>query len=279
MTGTKRLPRGHLVLHLILILLVLVTIAPLLIILSSSFRDPSNMKSPLLLFTQFNLQSYAVALTKMSFLGSLVNSILLTGISVAVVVLVTSMASYPIGKIQNGLAKFLYIFFIAGLVVPSQMIIIPIVRTFATLHVPNTRLTPILMFITCSIPFSVFLYAGFMKSVPVEIEEAAFIDGAGLMRRFWQVVFPLLLPATISVVITQGTWIWNDYFYPMIFVTNKDQYPLPLAMLGFMGSKDDPGQWNVLFASCILCTIPLLIAFSTLQKYFVSGISAGAVKG
>jgi len=277
--SNKKFAVSKLVLHLVLLMLVIITLTPLVIVLSSSLRTPENLKSPIILFSQFSLKSYILAFSKMNFTESFFNSLVLTGGSVIVVVIITSMAAYPIGRIQNKLSRFLYILFIAGLIVPSQMIIIPVARMFNTLNIPSTRFTPMIMFITCSIPFSTFLYAGFMKSVPVEIEEAAFTDGAGLIRRFRQVVFPLLAPATISVIITQGTWIWNDYFYPLIFVSNTSQYPLPLSMLRFMGDKDNPGQWNVLFASCILCTIPLVAAFAFLQKYFVGGISTGAVKG
>jgi raffinose/stachyose/melibiose transport system permease protein len=136
-----------------------------------------------------------------------------------------------------------------------------------------------IMFITCSLPFSVFLYAGFMKSVPVEIEEAAYIDGTSLWKRFTSIVFPLLKPATASTIITQGLWIWNDYFYPMVFISKANQYSLPVGMIQFLGDKENPAQWNVLFASCVLCALPLIALFALLQKQFVNGIAAGAVKG
>jgi raffinose/stachyose/melibiose transport system permease protein len=159
------------------------------------------------------------------------------------------------------------------------MVIIPVAQMISGLHIPSTRFTPMIMFITCSLPFTVFLYAGFFKSVPAEIEEAAFLDGAGLFRRFTQIVFPLVQPATVSVVITQGIWIWNDYFYPMVFVSRQKQFSLPVAMVQFLGDKENPAQWNVLFASCFLCALPLIIMFAVFQKQFVSGVSAGAVKG
>lgn len=124
-----------------------------------------------------------------------------------------------------------------------------------------------------------FTLAGFMKGVPVEIEESAYIDGASLPKRFASVVFPLLQPAIVSCVITQGLWIWNDYFYPMVFISKKAQYSLPVGMLQFLGDKENPAQWNILFAACVLCALPLIIVFLALQKQFVNGIAAGAVKG
>ena len=215
----------------------------------------------------------------MNYPKELLNSLMTTAGSVFLVVIFSTMAAYPIGRIKTKTARFLYFFFIAGLIVPSQMVIVPIAQMISGLHIPNTRFTPMLMFITCSLPFSVFLYTGFMKSVPVEIEESAYLDGAGLWKRFSSVVFPLLKPATVSTVITQGLWIWNDYFYPMVFISKQNQYSLPVGMIQFLGDKENPAQWNVLFAACVLCALPLIVLFTVLQKQFINGIAAGAVKG
>ncbi|WP_027091693.1 carbohydrate ABC transporter permease [Cohnella thermotolerans] len=266
--------------HVGISILLLVNLLPLIIALSSSFRSIKNMANPLRLFNEFTMESYRAAFTRMHFPQALLNSLLLTVISVVVVVLFTSMAAYPIARLNNRLSKFLYLFFLSGLVVPSQMVIIPIVQTMQGLHISGSQYTPILMFITCSIPFSSFLYTGFIKSsVPLEVEESALIDGAGLLRRFWQIVFPLLLPVTVSVVITQGVWIWNDYFFNMIFITKTAESPLPLAMLGFLGDQTNPTAWNVLFAACFLCALPLLAIFAFLQKFFIGGLTVGSVKG
>ncbi len=266
-------------LYLAIIVFCVIVISPLVIVFSSSLRTPENQTSPLNLFIEFSGASYFRAFSNMNYLMELLNSIMTTAGSVLVIVVIATMAAYPIGRIKTKLAKFLYYFFISGLIVPSQMVIVPIAQTISRLGIPNNRFTPMLMFITCSLPFSVFLFAGFMKSVPVEIEEAAYIDGATLPRRFSTVVFPLLQPAVVSCVITQGLWIWNDYFYPMVFVSKKAQYSLPVGMLQFLGDKENPAQWNVLFAACVLCALPLIVAFLLLQKQFVNGIAAGAVKG
>ncbi len=268
-----------LLLYAVIIIFCIIVIAPLVIVFSSSLRIPENQSSPLNLFTQFSLESYKLAFTNMNYPMEFLNSLMTTGGSVLVIVVVATMAAYPIGRIKTKTAKFLYYFFISGLIIPSQMVIVPIAQTFSRLGIPNTRFTPMLMFITCSLPFSVFLYSGFMKSVPMEIEESAYMDGASLMKRFTSVVFPLLKPATVSTVITQGLWIWNDYFYPMVFISKKTQYSLPVGMLQFLGDKENPAQWNILFAACVLCALPLIVIFMLLQKQFINGIAAGAVKG
>ncbi|MEI2406134.1 carbohydrate ABC transporter permease [Niallia taxi] len=262
-----------------IIVFLLVTLAPLAIALSTSFKQPGDTSSPLKMFTEFSFESYKTAFFTMNFGTSFLNSLITTFGSVFIIVILASMAAYPLARMRGKLSKFLYILFIAGLVIPGQMVVIPIAQVFDTLNIPSNRFTPMIMFITCSIPFSIFLYTGFMKTVPVEIEESAYLDGANLFTRFFKIVFPLLSPATVSVVITQGIWIWNDYFYPLIFVSKQAEMSLPVTMLNFLGDKENPAQWSVLFAACILCAIPLIIAFALLQKHFVSGISSGAVKG
>ncbi len=274
----KMSPKTFLI-YLFIIAFCILVIAPLIIVFSSSLRTPGNQVSPLRLFIEFSGASYAQAFTNMNYPMEFLNSVLTTAGSVLCVVIFSTMAAYPIGRIKTKMARFLYFFFISGLIIPSQMVIVPIAQTLNRLNVPNNRFTPMLMFITCSLPFSVFLFSGFMKGVPVEIEESAYIDGASLPRRFVSVVFPLLQPAIVSCVITQGLWIWNDYFYPMVFITKKAQYSLPVGMLQFLGDKENPAQWNVLFAACVLCALPLIIMFLALQKQFVNGIAAGAVKG
>ncbi|HIW34626.1 MAG TPA: carbohydrate ABC transporter permease [Candidatus Paenibacillus intestinavium] len=266
--------------HLLLLMLVFINLVPLIIVLSSSLRSPRNMTNPLNWFNEFTLESFISAYTRMNFPIALWNSIVLTSVSVIFVVLFAAMAAYPMARIRSRTSKFLYMFFLAGLVVPGQMVLIPIIQMIKGLGIPLGQYTPILMFITCSLPFSTFLYTGFIRSgVPEEIEEAAYIDGAGLFTRFSKIVFPLLLPVTVSVIITQGVWIWNDYFFNMVFITKTLDSPLPVAMLGFLGDQQNPAQWNVLFAACILCVLPLLVMFFALQKYFVGGLTMGSVKG
>ncbi|MBR1692384.1 MAG: carbohydrate ABC transporter permease [Lachnospiraceae bacterium] len=277
--GKKKTKVSRVIIYIFLTLFSVIMLSPLVIVLSSSFRTPGNMTSPLKLFREFSLESYVTAFTKMGYLSEFVNSFITTAGSVCIIVLLTSMAAYPLVRIKKKSSRGLYYFFIAGMVIPAQMIIVPIAQVFGRLHIPNTRFTPMIMFVTCSLPFAIFLYTGFLKSVPVELEEAAFLEGAGLWRRFFTIVFPMLKPATVSVIITQGMWIWNDYFFPMVFTTKRTQYSLPVGMIQFLGDRENPAQWNVLFAACILCAIPLIILFLCLQKHFVNGIAAGAVKG
>jgi len=172
-----------------IIVFLLVTLAPLAIALSTSFKQPGDTSSPLKMFTEFSFESYKTAFFTMNFGTSFLNSLITTFGSVFIIVLLASMAAYPLARMRGKLSKFFYILFIAGLVIPGQMVVIPIAQVFDTLNIPSNRFTPMIMFITCSIPFSVFLYTGFMKTVPVEIEESAYLDGANLFTRFFKIVF------------------------------------------------------------------------------------------
>lgn len=276
---TEKFSLSVLFIYIFLICFCILVISPLLIVFSSSLREPGNMQSPLNLFVQFSLESYITAFEKMNYPGQLLNSLMTTGGSVVIIVLISSMAAYPISRIKNRLSRGLYYFFIAGLVIPAQMVIVPIAQMFGNLNIPNTRFTPMIMFITCSLPFSTFLFTGFLKGVPVEVEESGFLDGSNLWQRYKSIVFPLLKPATVSVVITQSLWIWNDYFFPMVFISRSAQYSLPVGMIQFLGDRENPAQWNVLFAACVLSVLPLILMFTVLQKQFINGIAAGAVKG
>lgn len=259
----------------------LINFFPLIIALSSSFRPMNYEGSPLALFKILSFQSYQVAFRKMGYFTALGNSLFMTVISVTAIIIFASMAAYPMARVKTRASRFFSGFFLAGLIVPGQLSLIPIYIIFSKLMILKINYAaPIIMFITCSLPFTTFLYTGFIRgSVPYELEEASLLDGVGLFRRFWLIVFPLLVPATVAVIITQSVWIWNDFFMPMLFIGKKANKPLPLVMLSFMGDRENPTQWNGLFAACYLCALPLLAAFSVMQKYFLSGMTLGAVKG
>lgn len=276
----RKLLRSFLV-NMAICIFLLINFSPLIIALSSSFRPMNYEGSPLEVFKIFSLESYQKAYRKMGYFTALGNSVLLTSISVAAIVAFASMAAYPMARVRTRTSRFFSNFFLAGLIVPGQLSLIPIYIILSKLMILKVSYAaPMIMFITCSLPFSTFLYTGFIRgSVPYELEEAALLDGVGLFRMFWQIVFPLLIPATVAVIITQSVWIWNDFFMPMLFIGKKVNKPLPLVMLSFMGDRENPTQWNVLFAACYLCALPLLLAFSIMQKYFLSGLTLGAVKG
>jgi raffinose/stachyose/melibiose transport system permease protein len=277
--SSSRLPR-QIVVNFLIMLFVFLNFAPLIVTLSSSFRSPGNISSPFSLFSELSLESYGIAYQKMKYLLALMNSVIYTALSIFATIIVTSMAAYPLARLRNRFSNSLLLFFVAGLIVPAQLSIIPIYVVMRQFGMINTRLAPIVMFITSSISFSVFLYTGFIRnSVPFELEEAGLMDGAGTFRRFWIIVFPLVAPATVAVIISQGMFIWNDFFFPLLLIGTAARKPLPQVMLLFIGGRENPTQYNILFAACFLAVIPMLVIFAFLQRHFVSGLTIGSLKG
>ena len=258
----------------------LVFLSPIVIALSGSFRELKDTSSYLNIFQSFSLESYRTAFEKMNYFRSLKNSVLITAISVTILLLVGSMAGYAIARLKGKMGPFFQIFFLAGMIVSAQMSIIPMYRIVNCIGIGNTIAAPICLYVTSALPFSIFLYTNFIKSgVPYALEESACIDGASVPYTFFRIVIPLTKPALVSIVITQCVPIWNDFFFGMLFLSSPEKKTLPLTMLNFIGDMENATQWNMLFAACFLSAIPILIIYVFLQRYFVSGLTVGAVKG
>ena len=240
----------------------LVFLSPIVIALSGSFRELKDTSSYLNIFQSFSLESYRTAFEKMNYFRSLKNSVLITAISVTILLLVGSMAGYAIARLKGKMGPFFQIFFLAGMIVSAQMSIIPMYRIVNGIGIGNTIAAPICLYVTSALPFSIFLYTNFIKSgVPYALEESACIDGASVPYTFFRIVIPLTKPALVSIVITQGVPIWNDFFFGMLFLSSPEKKTLPLTMLNFIGDMENATQWNMLFAACFLSAIPILIIY------------------
>ncbi|WP_343247300.1 carbohydrate ABC transporter permease [Diplocloster hominis] len=276
----KKAIRKEIIVSICVIVFFVIMLSPLLIALSGSFRSPDNSTSYLQLFNEFTLKSYQAAFKKMNYFRSLKNSIITTVSSTAILLVVASLAGYAIARLRNRLGSFLQIFFLAGMMISAQMSIVPIYSIVRGLGLTNSYLAPILLYVTISIPFSIFVYTNFVKAgVPLELEEAARIDGAGTFKTYSRVVLPLTKPVLVSILITQGVPIWNDFFLAMLFLSSPQKKTLPLVMLTFLGDMQKATQWTMLFAACFLSALPVLIIYAFLQRYFVDGLTAGAIKG
>lgn len=276
----KKSVKKEIIFSIVIVLFFAIMLSPLLIALSGSFRSPDNGASFLQLFNEFSLESYKEAFEKMHYFRSLKNSVITTFSSVAILLVVAALAGYALARLKTRLGGFLQIFFLAGMMISAQMSIIPIYNIMRYFKINNSYIAPIVMYVTISIPFSIFVYTNFVKSgVPLALEEAARIDGAGRLKTFFQVVVPLTKPVLASIIITQGVPIWNDFFLSMLFLSSSTKKTLPLVMLSFLGDMQKPTQWTMLFAACFLSALPMLLAYAFLQKQFVGGLTVGAVKG
>ena len=258
----------------------LVFLSPIFIALFGSFRELDDTSNYLQLFYPLHLESYVTAFERMNYFRSLGNSLTITITSVVVLLTCCSMAGYAIARLKGKLGSFFQIFFLAGMIVSAQMSIIPMYKVVNGLGIGNTIIAPICLYVTSALPFSIFLYTNFIKSgVPYSLEEAARIDGASIPFTFVKIVIPLTKPALVSLIITQGVPIWNDFFFGMLFLSSPTKKTLPLMMLNFIGDMENATQWNMLFAACFLSALPILIIYAFLQRYFVGGLTVGAVKG
>jgi len=211
-------------------------------------------------------------------LGSaLSNSMLITGVSLAILVFAGAMAAFPLARRTRRWQNWVYIYFVAGLVVPSQIGVIALYRLMKGLDLISTYQGVVLIYVAGSLPFVIFLYTGFILSIPKDLEEAAYIDGASRWRTFWTVIFPLLRPVTATVIITASFSIWNDFFTALLFLPDPDKQTLPLALFTFEGSYNN--QWTLIFSSIAIAAVPMIILFLVLQRSFVQGLTGGALKG
>jgi raffinose/stachyose/melibiose transport system permease protein len=253
-------------------------VIPLVVLLSVALKSPVEMlNNPLGWPAQFVWSNFADAWNNASLGQALFNSVLITGVTLLGLILFGAMAAYPLARFTGPWSQRVYIYFVAGLIVPIQLGLFPLYKEMHDLQLINTYQGVILLYIAVNLPFVIFLYTGFIKTVPRELEEAALLDGASPMQTFWLIVFPLLTPVTATVAITGALSTWNDFFIPLIFLQRDGMQTLPLAIFNFVGQYNN--NWSLIFASVIISSLPLVVIFLVLQRYFIKGIAAGALRG
>ena len=279
MTKTKTM-LGRASAYIILILMSVVFIAPIFIVLFNSFKSKLYITSEPFKFpnaqTFAGLENYLGCLLKTDFFSAFGRSLFITVFSVVAIVLFTSMTAWYITRVKNKFTSFLYYAFVFSMIVPFQMVMFTIVKTANALHLDNLW-GIVVIYLGFGAGLSVFMFSGFVKSVPIEIEEAAMIDGCGPIRTFFLVVFPIMKPTAITVAILNAMWIWNDYLLPYL-VIGTDYKTIPIAiqyLRGGYGSID----MGAMMAMLVLAIIPIVIFYLFCQKYIIKGVVAGAVKG
>lgn len=222
------------------------------------------------------LENYIVGIESTGFLTAVFWSLFITVFSVLAILIFTSMTAWYIVRVKSKFTSILYYAFVFSMIVPFQMVMFTMSKTANVLMLDNP-FGIILIYLGFGSGLSVFLFTGFIKTVPLAIEEAATIDGCGTLRLFWQVVFPLLKPTAITVAILNTMWIWNDYLLPYL-VIGSDYKTIPIAvqyLKGGYGSVD----MGALMAMLVLSIIPVVVFYLIGQKYIIKGVAAGAVKG
>ena len=260
--------------HLLLWAYAAVALAPLIVMVLDSLRPNTEVLSrPLALPSTLDLSSYSTAWTQASFSTYVRNSALVTITAVGLDVAVSLPASYALGRYRFRGSGVLIAYFLAGLMLPIRLGILPIFYLLGSLGLVDSRLGLVLVYAASGVPFSVFIMAAFFRGLPRELEEAARIDGAGELRIFARVMTPLVKPAIATVVVFRFVPLWNDFFFPLVLLRTTDRYTLPVGLTQLFGEFQT--NWSALFAGLVIATVPLVVLFLVATKQIVEGLTAG----
>jgi raffinose/stachyose/melibiose transport system permease protein len=253
--------------------------APIFIIFNYSFKTKRELYlgNPLALPASPSLENYINALEKLNLSATFFNTVLYTAVSVLVLALVCGSAAWAIARNKGKFYKFAYFYFIIGILIPAQALFLPIYIVGFRTGLVNTRLGVIIMFVASNISFGIFLMTSFMSTVPMELEEAARIDGCSVYRTYFSIVLPLLTPAMATLIIMQSFQIWNDYLMPSLFVSSNRLKTMTVAIQALFSQQTS--DYSTAFAAIVLSSLPVTVLFVALQKYFIKGMTVGAVKG
>ncbi|TXC89857.1 carbohydrate ABC transporter permease [Metabacillus litoralis] len=212
----------------------------------------------------------------LNFQDAFLNSLIITVFSIAGIVVISSMAAWKMVRTPGKLSKFLFIFFVSAMVIPFQTVMIPLMKLGGTLGIMNSIPGIVIMYFGFGVSLSLFLFHGFVKTIPAEIEESARVDGCSQFGVFWRIVFPLLKPITVTVIILNTLWIWNDYLLPLLVLQDSALRTIPLATSSFFAQYTK--QWDMGLAALVLGIAPVIVFFLFLQKHIIKGIAAGSIK-
>ena len=271
----------QILLHAVLILIAVLVISPLLLLVFNSFNNNNEiLNNPTALPTSFTLQYIVKAMNEINFWRSLGVTFIVTFFSVALLVLVSSFAAWGMTRAKSKLSDFMYLCFTAAMLIPFQSLMYPLVSIAEKAGAKNIP-GLIFMYGGFGISMSIFLYHGFFKNVPISLEESAMLDGANIFEMFFKVVMPLMKSTTVTVIVINAMWIWNDYLLPFLVIGNSDKTTTLTLELYF--AKLKTGQygnpWELIFPAVFVTIIPIIIIYILLQKWIINGVIEGAVKG
>ena len=267
------------VVQLLMTMLAALFLAPLFIIVNYSFKTKKELyiNSPLSLPQSFQLDNYVKAIDKLNMGTTYINTFIYTAVSVFVLAMLCGITAWAIARCKHRFFKFCYIYFIIGILIPYQALFLPIYTIGFKMHLTNTRFGIIFMYVATGISFGVFLMNSFMSTVPVELEEAARIDGCSVFKTYFSIVLPLLKPAMATLIIMQAFQIWNDYLLASLYVSKKQLKTLTVAIQSLFSAQTS--DYTTAMAAIVLSVLPIAVLFMCLQKYFIKGMTVGAVKG
>lgn len=257
-------------------------LSPLYLVLVNSFKTNREYMLSMISFPSgFNISdSYLAAIKQIDYYKLFGNSIYVLLFALAGIVLFGSMTAYKLCRVSGRLSTIIFFIFLSCLIIPFQGLMIPLIKMLASFHLVNTLTGLGIVNLVMITPVVIFMYHGFIKTIPYEIEESARIDGANGYFVFFRIIFPLLRSITLTVLTLFGLVIWNDFLMPLLILQKSSKYTLPLGVtIFFKESSNRPSEWPAIYAALVISSAPVMIFFFCMQKYMVSGIASGAVKG
>jgi raffinose/stachyose/melibiose transport system permease protein len=264
--------------HVILVVACLLVFVPIIYLLLASFKSVQDFFArPYGLPTTWEWQNYTRAWDEANVSVTLTNSVIVTTGAVLACTLLAALASYGLSQRDKALITPLYILFASGMLIPVQMIVLPLFILLRQLGLFGTLFSLIFPYMALGLPLAILILVPFFATIPSDLQAAARIDGANEWQVFWTVMLPLVRPALASVMILNGVWMWNEFFIPLVIAIKPLIQTLPVGIMSFVGVYST--EWGLVFASVVVSALPVVIAYVFLTRQFVAGISAGAIKG
>ncbi len=266
------------ILYIAITIITLFSIIPFLILLQIVFSTPQQMsESSVWHIPAFSMANIATAWKKSNLGHSMINSTIITITSLILTVFSSSSAGYAIARNPNRVHSAIYNVFIFSMAIPGIISTVPLYLLMRSINAVNSLWGMVMLCSTASLPFAIFLYTSFIRATPKDIEEAAIIDGCSKFSAFWNVLFPVLKPITATVILLNAINYWNEYGRAVFFLQKKEVYTVNLAIATFINKYST--NWSLMAGGTIIAMIPPVVIFLTFQKYYIKGLSSGAVKG
>ena len=262
--------------HVLAILVCLIMYAPVHLVVVNSLKDRTEARSmsierPATLY----LENYSTVIKQANLEQAFFNSVLYSSSATLLATILASMAAYVMSRNKTRLNQFLYFFIIMGIAMPFNFFTLS--KVMQMTHLINTQIGIIILYAATQLPFNTFLIYGFVESLPRELDEAAIVDGAGPLRLFFGVIFPLLTPVLVTAALLSFLGVWNDFIFPLYYLNESSKWPMPLAVYNFFGQFES--SWNLVSADIVLTVLPVIGVYLLGQRFIVSGMTAGSVKG
>lgn len=260
--------------------IVLIFSIPLYLIVINTFKTNQQIVTQPLALPGFDVgfANIAHAFDKMNIVKSYAVTTSIGAMTLVCAIFFASLAAYAVARIKHPFFKFMYWVFLSCILIPIQSAFIPIIFILKNMHLYNNLLGISMVYIAILSPFCIFMYAGFIRGISVELEESALMDGSSTFHTFYKIIFPLLKPVTATLCIMQFIYVWNDLLLPLVVLNGNDYPTVSLGLYKFFGGKG-MADLSLLFGGVSLVLLPILIVFFSFQRYFVKGLSSGAIKG